>query len=319
MAIPLDTATGNGDSGGPFICPDKQGKPTICGIASFGTCEGMKICKRPSYFLRTDKFVGWIKNKTNNAEQEKEYLVNEPMVPESIKDKNVPGYVVRISGPKQTCTGTLVSPNQLVTSSNCINKNMGMWENERKHFYNVYHFRSERGYDIDGHIDFAKPEDLDISINITKHLGRPLGREDYFWLQLKNNVDDYQPLELPPTDYQITGIAEEYSMNEKAGAIQRRRYTPLEKNTCIERLNKIDTNLTLGDTEFCMRRAYSAEADCKSRDLGGPLVCDGKYFCGIKNFQACGTLLSSLPEIYNDNRVIRFQDRIKKLLAMYGS
>lgn len=295
----LCTAVGQGDSGGPFICPDSQGRPVLCGIASFKICDKLKMCNRASYFLKVTKYLDWIANKTNNARQDEEYLVTEPMLPKTLQEVEVPGYLVRINGPKKSCTGTLYAPNKVLTSGNCIEANKVNGNPD----IHVYHFKSDRGYDVGAQAPFyGSPADLDISPNITKFLHRPLGKQDAFMLILRENVDKYEPLKIPPANYKIKGVVAEYEYNDKASAIQQRNYKQMDQDVCLEKLHKIDQNLELHESHTCVQRVYSAEADkdC-SRDLGGPLVCEDKYFCGFLAFQACGPLLSSLPQIAHNN------------------
>lgn len=272
-------------------------------------CTENAICKHPSYYIKVTRFLDWIAEKTGNAQQEEEYLVNEPMLPSTLKPKQVPGYLVRINGEKKSCTGTLIAPNKVLTTGNCIEPN----KIDGDIRFHVYHFKSERRYDFNGMGPlYNNPADLDLYPNITKYLIRPLGKRDGILIQLEENVEGYEPLKIPPKNYQIKGVAEEYEYNAKASAVQMRRYKAMDEQACQERLRKIDKNMQLDESQTCMQRAYSAEADANcERDLGGPLVCEGKYFCGLKAFQACGPLLSSLPEIFHNTMHSHIHSNLK--------
>lgn len=290
-----------------MICPDSQGKPRLCGVASYKQCDKGKMCRRPSYFTRVDKFLDWIEEKTGGAMQEQDKLFDEPMVPAKIKDKDVPGWLVRISGANVNCMGTVIGPTKVITTSNCIMRNL---VDGKYLIFNIYHYKSQRGYSHDDNDNWSR--EPDISANITKYLQRPLGKLDVFVLKLKEPIQNYETLKVPPRGYKIKGVAEEYSMNQKISAVQKRRYLEMNGEECQQKLNKIDSNVRLDMSHLCMQRAYGAEADTDcSKDLGGPLVCEGKYFCGFKTFQACGPLLSSFPEIFNNNMTPNMEKILK--------
>lgn len=63
-------------------------------------------------FLKVSKLGDWVQNKTKNAKQEKALIFDVPMVPERLKDEDVPGWLLSISGVNQSCMGTLIAPNK---------------------------------------------------------------------------------------------------------------------------------------------------------------------------------------------------------------
>jgi secreted trypsin-like serine protease len=54
-----------GDSGGPFVCLEKDKKYTQIGLVSFGSA--ISCVKYPSGFTRVSSYLGWISEKTNLA------------------------------------------------------------------------------------------------------------------------------------------------------------------------------------------------------------------------------------------------------------
>lgn len=208
------------------------------------------------------------------------------MLPKTLEQSDVPGYLVRITGEKKSCTGTLTAPDKVLTSGNCVQANMM----EGYPNLNIYHFKSDTGYNFNAMAPlYGQPEDLDLYPNITRLLVNSLGKQDAFLFVLEKNVEGYEPLQIPPANYKITGISEECEYNEKASAVQVRRYKAMDNQVCVDKLRIFDRNVQLDESQTCMARAYSAEADAGcSRDLGGPLVCEGKYFRGLKHSRRLG-------------------------------
>ncbi|CAL8087524.1 unnamed protein product [Orchesella dallaii] len=282
---------GQGDSGGPFICPDENNKPVLCGIASFKDCKAFKMCRKANLFTRLAPFLQWIRDETGNARQETELLFDKTMFPDQIPEPEVPGYLVRLGAPSKQCMGTLIAPKIVITTAECIVANGG----DGKYAPHVHHIKTSKGYRPFASLT-SDTFKRNISENVSTHMKQPLNKFDLGAVYLQEPIQtDYA--QMAPRGHQLNGESDEYSFNDKTNYVERRHFVSAGDEDCNRRFRGVDENVQIDTTEqLCMRQVYSAEAVCE-RDLGGPLMCDGgKYLCGVKTFQACK--YSGMPEIF---------------------
>ncbi|ODM92435.1 Chymotrypsin-like elastase family member 2A [Orchesella cincta] len=282
---------GQGDSGGPFICPDKNRKPILCGIASFKTCHPYKMCKRPSYYQRVAPMLDWIRDNTGNEPQESELFFDKTMFATEIPAPQVPGYLVRLGAPERSCTGTLLTSKLIVTSAECIMANGGM----AKAGHVVYHIQSGKELDRLGSMMFEDKFERDISQNISNFMKQPFSNFDVGFFIL-NTPFETEYAKLPPKGYKLKGEAQEFTFNDKSNFVETRDFVEAGEEDCAKRFSGIDSNLKLNDQHLCLRQVYSPMAVCE-RDIGGPLICEGKYLCGFKSFHACK--YPGVPEVFS--------------------
>ncbi|CAL8087521.1 unnamed protein product [Orchesella dallaii] len=283
---------GQGDSGGPFICPDENNKPVLCGIASFKDCKPFKMCRKANLFTRLAPFLEWIRNETGNARQETEFLFDKTMFPDQIPDQEVPGYLVRLVAPSRHCTGTLVGPRLVITAAECIEANGG----DGKYAPHVHHIKTSKGYLSVQHLKMDNFE-RNVSKSVYTDMKQILNKFDLGAVYLTEPIQT-EYAQLPPrSGYQMNGESDEYSFNDKTNYVERRHFVSAGDEDCNRRFSGVDENVQIDTTEqLCMRQVYSAEAVCE-RDIGSPLMCDGgKYLCGVKTFQACK--YSGMPELF---------------------
>ncbi|ODM94404.1 Chymotrypsin-like elastase family member 2A [Orchesella cincta] len=281
---------GQGDSGGPFICGDKNNKPILCGIASFKSCAPFKFCRKPSYFQRVAPMLQWIKDNTNNEPQEEELFFDEPLFPSKVSNEKAPASLVRIIHNKVSCMGVIVTSKMILTTAACT-KNPDL----SKANPIIYHFNSGEVLPYNGggtHPDFTP----DVSKNVSHYLTQPLNRNDFAFVAIKTPVPAAYVAKLAPQGYQMKGRSVEYTFNQAVNSLEKRNFLEMDKTDCASKLRAVDKKLELTPDQLCMRQVYSAEKDCK-RDLGGLLMCDnGKFFCGLGSFHACKA--NGFPEIF---------------------
>ncbi|ODM94401.1 Chymotrypsin-like elastase family member 2A [Orchesella cincta] len=280
---------GQGDSGGPFICGDKNNKPILCGIASYKSCDPFKVCRKPSYFQRVAPLLKWIKDNTNNEPQEENLFFDEPLFPEKVPDEKVPASLVRIIHREISCMGVIVTRKMVLTTAECADHDA----------YSVIpfiilHLRSENLLQSIGQAKLRnyKPN---VSQNTTKYFERPINRNDMGFIIIEEVPAEYV-VKIAPEGYQMKGRSVEYTYNKAVSAVEKRNYLEMDKKDCASKLRSLDKNLELTPDQLCMRQVYSAEKDCQ-RDLGGMLMCEnGKFLCGLGTFHACKA--NGFPEIF---------------------
>ncbi|CAL8087512.1 unnamed protein product [Orchesella dallaii] len=282
---------GQGDSGGPFICPDENNKPILCGVASFKGCKPFKECRKANFYMRVAPFLKWIRDETGNAQQEANLFFDKTMFPDQIPEPEVPGYLVRLAAPARHCTGTLIAPTLVITAAECIRVNGG----DSVYVPHVYHIKTGKGYLPGGNM-MSQLFEGDVSQNVSKYMKQVLNKFDLGAVYLREPIQT-EYAQLAPLGYQMNGESDEYSFNDMTNYMERRHFVPTGDEDCNKRFSGVDENVQIDTTEqLCMRQVYSAEAVCE-RDIGGPLMCDGgKYFCGVKTFQACK--YPGMPELF---------------------
>lgn len=219
------------------------------------------------------------------------------MFPKKLSDAEIPNYLVRIIGKRKSCTGALVGTQRnVITAADCMLAN-DQDISKVNHVLFVHHFRSGKMFQLRGAYVDTHYQD-DISEKIRNVLQRALQLYDLAVFELEHPAEGSVPLELPPDNYQISSPAIEYTMNEKVSSVEARKYHPMSAEECERKLQAVDPSLDEVHPDYlCMRQVYSAEAECE-RDEGAPLVCGGKFLCGIKTFQACK--FSGFPEIFSN-------------------
>ncbi|XP_011881048.1 PREDICTED: transmembrane protease serine 9-like [Vollenhovia emeryi] len=333
----------SGDSGGPLISYDGDGKPVQTGIVSWGIIP-CGSDGAPSVYTKVSKFIGWIDENTRGyfkmfpkaivsfallavaiAERPRVGLQMPPIFPLSpqvVGGEEAPegGYPFIVSLQmlsQHFCAGSILNDRWIVTAAHCV-----------KAVPSVNLLRVKAGkHNIRIKEDSEQTVQVERSF-IHEKYGNGVGPFDIGLLKLASPLklnERVQAVNLPPAESEPQGEAwlcgwgstSTSRLPKMPDKLQHVKMEYIDLATCSDAVKRLTGSSPVHETNVCTGPLYDQISAC-SGDSGGPLISrvEGKaILTGIVSWGIvpCGT--AGAPSVYT--KVSKFNDWIEQKVSEY--